>query len=148
MKRDTFRTGPANGSSPPSDKVLSSSHYRILIVDDYIDAAKTLAMTLKIMGHTPRMAHDGLEALKVAEEFLPDVVLLDIGLPKLDGYEVCRHIRQQSWGERMVLIALTGWAQDEDKINSKDAGFNCHLVKPIDSANLRKLLDGLLSAPV
>jgi DNA-binding response OmpR family regulator len=117
-------------------------------VDDYIDAARTLAMTLKIMGHTPRMAHDGLEALKVAEEFLPDVVVLDIGLPKLDGYEVCRHIRLQSWGKRMVLIALTGWAQDEDKINSKDAGFNFHMVKPIDSANLGKLLDGILLAPV
>jgi CheY-like chemotaxis protein len=148
MKRDTFRTEAPNCLSPPSDKLLPASHYRILIVDDYIDSAKTLAMTLKIMGHTSRMAHDGLEALKVAEEFLPDVILLDIGLPKLDGYQVCRHIRQRSWGERMVLVAVTGWGQDEDKMKSKDPGFNFHMVKPIDSPNLGKLLDELLSAPV
>jgi PAS domain S-box-containing protein len=132
----------------PSDKVLPTSHYRILVVDDNKDSAKTLAMTLKLMGHTTRVAHDGLETLMVAEEFLPHIVLLDIGLPKLNGYDVCRHIRKQRWGDGMVLIALTGWSQDEDKLTSKEAGFNFHLVKPIDFASLGKLLDGLLSAPV
>ena len=132
----------------PSDKVLPASHYRILVVDDNKDSAISTGMTLKLMGHTTRMAHDGLEALKVAEDFLPEVILLDIGLPKLNGYEVCRHIRQQGWGARMVIIALTGWGQEEDKAKSKEAGFNFHMVKPVDVADLGKLLDGLLSAPV
>jgi CheY-like chemotaxis protein len=132
----------------PRDKVLPASHYRILVVDDNKDSAVSLGMTLKYLGHTIRTAHDGLETLTVAEDFLPDMILLDIGLPKLNGYEVCRHIRRQSWGESMVLIALTGWGQEEDKMKSKEAGFNFHMVKPVKAADLAKLLDGLLAAPV
>lgn len=124
-----------------------SSNYRILVVDDLRDSAISLSMLLKIMGHTTKTAHDGLEAVKVAEAFQPDVALLDIGLPKLNGYEVCRRIRQQPWGENMVLIALTGWGQDEDKRLSKEAGFNFHMVKPVDPAALEKLLAGLLLTP-
>jgi signal transduction histidine kinase len=121
---------------------------RILIVDDYEDSAICLGLMLKIMGHETLTAHDGVEGVDAAETFRPDVMLLDIGLPKLNGYEVCRRIREQPWGERMVLIALSGWGQEEDKLRSKEAGFNFHMVKPVDPAALEKLLAGLLVTPV
>ena len=104
-------------------------------------------MMLRIMGHDTRTAHDGLAALEAAGTFRPDVVLLDIGLPKLNGYEVARRIREQPWGAGMVLIAQTGWGQEEDKCRSKEAGFNFHMVKPVDPAALEKLLAGLLLTP-
>src|SRR5262249_58929769 len=94
-----------------------------------------------------RTAHDGLEAVEAAKKFRPDVALLDIGLPKLNGYDACRSIRAQPWGEGMVLIALTGWGQEEDKRRSKEAGFNFHLVKPVDLADLEKLLAGFGPIP-
>ena len=95
----------------PQDKVLPASHYRILVVDDNKYSAASLAIILKLMGHTIQAAHDGPNALKVAADVLPDVALLDIGLPRLNGYQVCRDIRKQTCGDRMVLIALTGWGQ-------------------------------------
>ena len=125
----------------------SSSTYRILVVDDNKDSAVSLGMMLTIVGHDTRTVHDGLAAVEAATAFRPDVVLLDIGLPKLDGYEVCRRIRQQPWGEGMVLIAQTGWGQEEDKCRSKEAGFNFHMVKPVDPAALERLLAGLLMVP-
>jgi PAS domain S-box-containing protein len=115
---------------------------RILVVDDNRDSATSLAMLLKITGNETHTAHDGLEALQAAENFLPEVVLLDIGLPKLNGHEVCRRIRQQPWGRDMVLVALTGWGQDEDRRKSQDAGFDHHMVKPVDLTGLIKLLAG------
>jgi len=124
-----------------------SSAYRILIVDDNKDSAISLGMMLELMGHETRMVHDGLAALEAALAFRPDVVLLDLGLPKLNGYEVCRRIREQPWGEAVVLIAQTGWGQEEDKCRSKEAGFNFHMVKPIDPDALEKLLAGLLVVP-
>lgn len=99
------------------------------------------------MGHDTRTSHDGLKALEVAAAFRPEVMLLDIGLPKLNGYEVCRRIRKQSWGQDMLLIAVTGWGQEEDKCKSKEAGFNFHMVKPLDPDALEKLLAGLLLTP-
>jgi signal transduction histidine kinase len=129
------------------DGTRRSSKCRILIVDDNEDAALSLGMMLKIMGHDTRTAHDGLAAVEAAGLYRPDVVLLDIGLPRLNGYDACRRIREQPWGEGMVLIALTGWGQDEDKRLSKEAGFNFHLVKPLDPAALEKLLAGLLLTP-
>ncbi len=119
---------------------------RILVVDDNRDSAKSLAMLLTIMGNETQTAHDGLEALDVAAAFRPDVTLLDIGLPKLNGYDVCRRLRQEAWGKGMVLIALTGWGQEEDKRRSLAAGFDSHLVKPADPAALEKLLTGLTAA--
>ena len=97
-------------------------------------------MMLTMMGNETLTAHDGLEALDAAATFRPDVMLLDIGLPKLDGYEVCRRIRQEAWGKNIVVIALTGWGQDEDKRRSLAAGVDSHLVKPVDYAALKKLL--------
>ena len=100
-------------------------------------------MMLQIMGNEVRTAKDGLQAVEAAAAFQPDVILLDIGMPKLNGYEACRRIREQPGGQKAVLIALTGWGQDEDKRRSAEAGFNHHLVKPVDPAALGELLAGL-----
>jgi signal transduction histidine kinase/DNA-binding response OmpR family regulator len=116
---------------------------RILVVDDNRDAATSLAMLLELTGHETRVAHDGLEAVQAAESFRPDVVLLDIGLPKLNGFEVARMMRQQPWGKDMTLVALTGWGQEEDRRMSSEAGFDAHLVKPADPVALTELLAGM-----
>ena len=113
---------------------------KILVVDDNADAAESLAALLSINGHETRLAHDGPEALQQAERFHPDVVFLDIGMPTLDGHETAKLIRRQPWGKDMVLVALTGWGQNEDRKRSKDAGFNHHLVKPADPEVVEKLL--------
>jgi DNA-binding response OmpR family regulator len=119
---------------------------RILVVDDNRDSADSLAMMLRIMGNEIRTAYDGEEAVAAAGEFRPDVVLLDIGLPKLNGYEACRHIREQPWSKSVVLIAMTGWGQEEDRRRSQEAGFDKHMVKPVDPQalmNLLRELDGV-----
>ena len=98
---------------------------------------------LDLTGYHTCTANDGLEAVKATATFRPDVVLMDIGLPKLNGYEAARQIREQPWGKNIVLVALTGWGQDEDRQKSKDAGFDDHMVKPVDYAALTKLLASL-----
>jgi PAS domain S-box-containing protein len=113
---------------------------RILVADDNENAAKLLAMLLRALGNEVRIAFDGEAAIAVASEFAPDVALLDLGMPKLDGYETARRIRSQTWGKGMVLAAVTGWGQDDDKRQTKEAGFDHHLVKPVDAATLRALL--------
>jgi signal transduction histidine kinase/ActR/RegA family two-component response regulator len=130
--------------SQPREAVTSTgsptSGHRILVVDDNRDAAGSLAMLLQMTGNETHIAYDGVEAVHAAETFKPDVVLLDIGLPKLNGYDTCRRIREQPWGKDMMLIALTGWGQEADRQRSRDAGFDGHLVKPVDYAALMKLL--------
>jgi PAS domain S-box-containing protein len=116
---------------------------RILVVDDNTDAAESLAALLAISGHETRLAHDGLQAVEEAREFKPDVVFLDIGMPSIDGHETARRIRQEPWGRDMVLVALTGWGQLEDRRRSKEAGFNHHLVKPADPNVVAKLIASL-----
>ena len=123
----------------------TSRHFRILVVDDNHDSALSLAMMLSIMGHETRTAHDGESALATAESFLPDVILLDIGLPKLNGYEVAQRIRENAWGESMFLIAVTGWGQEEDRQRSSEVGLNVHMVKPVEPAALERLLSELRS---
>ncbi len=113
---------------------------RILVVDDNEDAAVSLAMMLEILGNEVQTAHDGLEALEAAPAFRPDVILLDIGMPRLNGHEVARRIRRQPWGKGVLLVALTGWGQEEDRRRSREAGFDFHLVKPVDAAALEKVL--------
>lgn len=113
---------------------------RILIVDDNPDSAASLAMLLKLIGNDTHTANDGLAAVEAAEQFRPDVVLLDIGLPKLNGYEACRRIRGQGWGKDLVMVALTGWGQEDDRRQSNEAGFNHHMVKPVDIDALMQLL--------
>ncbi|HZP85737.1 MAG TPA: MASE1 domain-containing protein [Burkholderiales bacterium] len=119
------------------------SKLRILVVDDNIDAAASLAMLLENMGNYVRTAGDGEEAVRAASEFLPDVVLLDIGLPKLNGYEACRRIRAQPWGKNTIVIAVTGWGLEEDRRKSSEAGFDQHLVKPVDPMVLMGMLTEL-----
>ena len=136
---------PARAEAAPAEVGARAPCRRILVVDDNRDSASSLAMMLQLMGNEVRAAHDGLEAVQVAETFNPDVVLLDIGLPKLNGYEAAQRIREQPWGRDVVLIAVTGWGQEDDKRRSKEAGFNFHMVKPVEPAALEKLLAGLLS---
>jgi len=120
---------------------------RVLIVDDNRDAAVSLAAMLNFMGNETQTAHDGYEALDVAASFRPDLVMLDIGMPRLSGYDTARRIREQPWGRVMVLVALTGWGQEEDRRKSKDAGFDSHLVKPIEPGAMERLLAGLPRPP-
>jgi CheY-like chemotaxis protein len=122
---------------------VRATRHRLLIVDDLEDNADTLAMLLELKGHEVHTAYDGDEAIAAAEKFQPEVVLLDIGMPKLNGYDACRHIRRQPWGKGMFLIALTGWGQDDDRRLAEEAGFNHHLVKPADPAALLQLLASL-----
>lgn len=121
----------------------SSSHRKILVVDDNRDAATSLAMMLKLMGNDAKTAHDGLEALDVAAVYRPDLILLDIGMPRLNGYETAKRIREQAWGKKIRLVALTGWGQDNDRRRSHDAGFDSHMVKPINPEALKELLASL-----
>lgn len=113
---------------------------RILVVDDNEDAAESLANLLDFLGNETQVAHDGLEAIAVAEVFRPDLILMDIGMPLLNGYDACRRIREQPWGHDTVIVAQSGWGQDSDKRKSKEAGFDLLLVKPVDVAVLEKLL--------
>jgi CheY-like chemotaxis protein len=137
------RQGEAQAPPAPSEGEQTKAAYRILVVDDNQESADSLATLLQIHGHATFVAYDGLEALAAAEQLRPEVVLLDIGLPKLNGYEVCRRIRERPLGKRMVLIALTGWSQEEDRRKSREAGFDAHLVKPVDLSALLKLLGSL-----
>jgi len=113
---------------------------RVLVVDDNKDFASSMEIMLGMMGSEAKTAQDGVEALKIASTFRPEVVFLDIGLPKLNGYDVCRVIREQSWGKNVVIVALTGWGQNEDYSRSQEAGFNHHLVKPVESATLERIM--------
>lgn len=138
----------AESAVPQRDQeqpVASKSALNILIVDDNKDGAESLALMLRIMGNETATAHDGQEGVDLAERLRPDVVLLDIGLPKLNGYEAARRIREQPWGKDRILIALTGWGQEEDRRRSHDAGFDYHLVKPVDLNVLMKMLSDLQS---
>lgn len=119
---------------------------RVLIVDDLCDSASSLEQVMQLAGCDTRIARDGTEGVTTAETFRPDVVLLDIGLPNLSGHDAARRIRALPWGRDAVLIALTGWGRDEDRRASSDAGFDGHLVKPIDPAKLMALIASLLAA--
>jgi PAS domain S-box-containing protein len=132
----------------PSAGMQAVPGRRILVVDDNKDSAESLAILLKISGHVTRLAYDGLEAVAAAEEFRPEFVLLDLGLPRLNGFEACRRIREQANGQSIVLVALTGWGQEDDRQKSKDAGFDYHLVKPVEYDALMKLLGELRPAQV
>ena len=114
---------------------------RILVVDDNIDAANTLDVLLRSLGHETCVAHDGLSALKLAAEFRPDVVLLDIGMPGLDGYEVARRLNALKKERRFRIVAVTGWGQESDRERSREAGFDLHLVKPLDAGVLQRALE-------
>ncbi len=128
-------------ATPTADAVVPAPiGRRVLVADDNQDAADSLAMILEMAGHDVRVVHDGRSALSVAEAFRPDTVLLDIGMPQLNGYEVAQALRQEPWGASITLIALTGWGQEDDRQRAIDAGFDRHLTKPVDPDALESLI--------
>jgi PAS domain S-box-containing protein len=130
-------------AEPSDTRAASTVSRRILVVDDNYDAAQTLAMLLELMGHEVAMAHDGVEAVARADTFAADVILLDIGMPRLDGYEAARLIRERHGPAVPKLVALTGWGHKEDCRRSRAAGFDAHLVKPVEMDQLTELLEAL-----
>jgi signal transduction histidine kinase len=145
------RDDQLNVLSTPEQSMMNSeettpTQRRILVADDNNDALESLATLLQLSGHEVYTAANGAVALESAEQHRPEVALLDIGMPKLDGYEVARRIRAQPWGARITLVALTGWGQDSDRRRSQEAGFDSHLVKPLDLDKLTDLLATLPSA--
>jgi CheY-like chemotaxis protein len=118
----------------------SDAALRILVADDNRDATESLGMLLRSAGHVVREALDGESALREAAVFLPTVAFIDIGMPKVSGYDVARTLRAQPWGRTIHLVALTGWGQDEDRRRSAEAGFDTHVVKPVSHEELKKLL--------
>jgi PAS domain S-box-containing protein len=134
------RAEPAPGTPAEGTPKSTGPQRRMLVVDDNQDSAASMAMMLQLLGNEVRTAHDGHEAVELAEKLRPQVVLMDIGMPNLNGYEATRRIREQPWGRDMIIIALTGWGQDEDRARSKEAGCDGHLVKPVNLSDLEKLL--------
>ena len=113
---------------------------RVLVVDDNVDGAESIGMLLKVHGHHVHLAHNGPEALRAAERFQPQVIILDIGLPGMNGYEVAKRLRQQPEFKSAMLVAVTGYGQEEDRRRSREAGFNFHLTKPVEPDDLRRLI--------
>lgn len=120
---------------------------KIVIADDNHDSADSMSMLLEAGGHEVHVAYDGAEAVETAERTRPDVVLLDIGMPKMNGFECARAIRSRPWASVTLLIALTGWGQEEDKRRALEAGFDLHLTKPVDPATLESVLTKPGAAP-
>ena len=148
-KGSTFITRLPIISNPPlyprqsarrSDPIPATGR-RVLVVDDNRDNAESLAILLQLHGHGARVAYDGVEALAVAEQYRPHVVLLDIGLPKLSGYDVCRQLRERPWAGHTTIVAITGWGQERDRVTAREAGFNAHLVKPVAYPSLASFLN-------
>jgi signal transduction histidine kinase len=139
------RASAAATSSSNGEPVARPDGRRVLIVDDNVDAAESLSDFLNMSGHETRIAHTGQEAIEAAMQFLPAVVLLDIGLPGMSGYEVAHHLRQQAAVSGATLVAVTGWGTDEDKRNAASAGFDYHLTKPVQAAAIEKILSDSLS---
>ena len=139
------RATPASRAS--SERPAAAERRRILVADDNVDSARSLAQLLTLRGHDVRTAYQGAEAYEMADWFRPHILLLDIGMPNGDGFEVCRRIRSQPWGRRITLIAVTAWGQPQYERASRDAGFEHYLVKPIEPPELMELLDGLPASP-
>ena len=131
---------PQEARPAPPEPGTGTQRRKVLVVDDNRDSAMSLSLLLELDGHEVRRAYDGLEALEIAEEFRPEVTLLDIGMPRLDGYGAARELRRRDWARGTTLVALTGWGQQEDKRLAREAGFDHHMVKPVDPDALRRLL--------
>jgi CheY-like chemotaxis protein len=138
--------GNAAARPAPVPAAARKTGLRVLVADDNADAAGSLAAVLQMSGHDVRIARDGREALDLALRFQPQAALLDIGMPQLDGYEVCRRLRAQPDGAGMLIVALTGWGQADDRRRSEEAGFDEHLVKPADVRAIEALLERTASA--
>jgi CheY-like chemotaxis protein len=131
---------PATIESTKTAAMQTDKKCRVLVIDDNLDAARMLALLLGMSGCEVRTANDGLEALEAAGAFQPDLAFVDLGLPKLNGYEVARRIREMPGGAKITLVALTGWGQEEDRRRTQEAGFDHHLVKPADFAVVQQLV--------
>ena len=126
----------------PSRPDATSPARRVLVVDDNEDAAESLAALLRLFGHEASVAFDGEQALEVAERTQPDLVLLDLGMPRMDGHEVARRMRAAPWGASLRIVALSGFGDTSDRVRSMEAGCNDHLVKPVSPADLEQVLAG------
>jgi PAS domain S-box-containing protein len=146
----TLPTRPSSASPLPASLAPAETAHpvrRILVADDNTDAAESLAMTLKLRGHEVEIAQDGRRALEIANLLHPQIALLDIGMPELNGYELARQIRSHAWGRHMRLVAVTGWGQDEDRRQALAAGFDEHLTKPIDPQRLIAVIEAATPMP-
>jgi PAS domain S-box-containing protein len=132
--------GPLAAAPGGETRAAAGPRRRYLVVDDNRDSAASMVMMLKLLGNDVRAAHDGVEAVEVADGFRPDVVLMDVGMPKLDGYQATRRIRERPWGQNILIIALTGWGQTDDRARSQEAGCDGHLVKPVSLPDLQKMI--------
>lgn len=132
---------PSHQEGRPSAQAL-----RVLIVEDNIDVADTLEVLIQAWGHDTRVARDPLLGLAAADDYQPHVVLLDIGLPRMHGYDVAKRLRERPWAGNLTMIAVTGWGQEADKLQSQGAGISHHLVKPLVPADLERILAGVAEA--
>jgi PAS domain S-box-containing protein len=132
--------------APPTPSPAAPRHVKVAIVDDNVDAADTLGMALDLMGRETRVAHSAAAGLAMIAAFAPDVVVLDIGLPDMNGYDAARRLRAHAWAGKMVLIAVTGWGQESDKQLARDAGFDAHFTKPVDFHTLNDTLGRLVES--
>jgi CheY-like chemotaxis protein len=124
----------------PAPEASLATWRRVLIVDDNADSTESLALLLARRGHEVRAANDGYRAIELAREFRPDLVLLDIGMPGLNGYETCQRLRKEPWGTGITIVAVTGWGQEQDRRMARSAGFDAHVVKPLDLDVLTSLV--------
>ena len=135
---------PPKPAAPQADEApaqpIAGEPRRVLIADDNVGAAEMLALVVEAAGHQVRLAADGAEAVRVADGFRPEIILMDLGMPRMDGYEAARQIRSRPWGSKVELVALSGWGQPEDKRRSREAGFDAHLVKPAEPEAINRLL--------
>jgi two-component system, OmpR family, response regulator len=141
-----IQSKPRQAVVPKVAEPASNQALRILVVDDNVDAAESIAMLLSLDGHDVRSVHDAQRALDLAAEFGPDLVLLDIGLPGMDGYEVARRLRLRQDVTNVRLVAVTGYGQQEDRDRARDAGFDQHLVKPVEPDALNAVLGSVQAA--
>jgi CheY-like chemotaxis protein len=139
LTEDPARPAPPEHGAPDAALALPE-RVRVLVADDNHDAAESLAMMLSLLGADTQAVFDGQQALEAASTFRPQLAILDLGMPQLGGLEVARLIRAEEWGQGMVLAALTGWGQDEDRQRVLEAGFDHHLVKPVDGNAIQRLL--------
>jgi CheY-like chemotaxis protein len=136
----------ASAQAPAVEQATPVTSGRVLVVDDNVDAATTLAAMLSLSGYETEVTHDGSGALEKAAWYAPAAILLDIGLPDIDGYQVCRTIRERPHGHDLRIVAVTGWGTAEDRERSAEAGFDAHLVKPVSPQTLLQTLAGLLAS--
>jgi CheY-like chemotaxis protein len=127
-------------------KMEATSQYRIMLADDNVDFVNTMAEILDLLGHTTRIAYDGDTALGLFREFAPSFAFLDIGLPKINGYDLAKALRATPGGENCMLVAVTGWGQEKDKQLASEAGFDLHMVKPVSIEQIQAILSGASAA--